>query len=31
MAEINREIGLESIIYRDQSTHHTEVPEKEML
>ncbi|KAF5967997.1 quinate transporter protein [Fusarium bulbicola] len=31
MAEINREIGLESIIYRDQSSHHAEVPEKEML
>ncbi|KAF5245522.1 hypothetical protein FOXYS1_15204 [Fusarium oxysporum] len=31
MAEINREIGLDNIIYRDQSTHHTEVPEKEML
>jgi hypothetical protein len=31
MAEINREIGLENVIYRDQSTHHAEVPEKEML
>ncbi|RKL04572.1 hypothetical protein BFJ68_g10967 [Fusarium oxysporum] len=31
MAEINREIGLDNIIYRDQSTHRTEVPEKEML